>query len=87
MTHFDSLAETIRQDHAPDTGCTLKMPYEVGRLIRGQFDNVLAYGRSLGLVVEDFEGGSGLLERRGYLRIQGRWGNARRLLLRLEELQ
>lgn len=81
MTISATAAELLRANSArdPDDTCRIRTPFEVGAFARAAFDDVVAYGRSLGLTVDVHRGG-GLLVQRGWLVASGRWGDMRRFL-------
>jgi hypothetical protein len=83
---FKTVAELDREGHAPETICTIRQPYIVGRLAHGAFRDVLAYGQSLDLDIEVIPGGSNLVERRGIICAEGVWGDVRKFLVALESL-
>lgn len=67
------------------TNATIRTPVDIGRLVYGQFLDVIAYGRSLGLDVE-FHRGGGVLSIRGYVVTSGEWPATRAFLAALAHL-
>jgi len=83
---MQSMAQTIaRRDIDPDTVGRATTSVEVGRLVYGAFQDVLAYGRALGLDVQ-FHRGGGVLAVHGYVVARGRWVDMRRFLIALSNL-
>lgn len=86
MTSYRNVAEIDAAGLDPDQNCNMVMPYEVGRLMISALERAVEEGRVKGLAVQNEVFGGGIFVKQGRLRIQGRWGDARVLLLTLEWL-
>lgn len=67
----ESAAALLNQlDPAEARAGTVRFPYAAGLLARGDMQDAVAFGRSLGLDVQVFKG-SGFLVQRGYIVAKG----------------
>lgn len=86
-TEYPSARNLLASVPATEQGTAkVQFPYKVGLLARGAFADVIAFGRSLGLDVNDHRGG-GIFERRGYVALAGPWPKVRQFLDRWVQLE
>jgi len=76
---LNSALTELAESHNPDEWVTVRGRFECGLLAWAGFLDLIAAARASGLDIEMHRGG-GMLVRRGYLVVQGSWGQVRAFL-------